>query len=73
MADLWLMLLEKVLGGGPMSLDALDVRLDARDLGFQRVDPLLELVDRDRIEVLAPERDQRVVGLARKEVFEVHA
>lgn len=36
------------------------------DLGFQRGDPLLKLLDRQRIEILAGERLQRIIGAARK-------
>ena len=55
-----------------MSLGALHVRLDAVDLGLEGLDPLLQFLDRHRVEVLPAERDERVVGLAREEVFEVH-
>ena len=56
-----------------MGLGALHVRFDARDLGLQQLDPLLQLVDRHRIEVLLAESDQGIVRLAREEVFQVHA
>ena len=55
-----------------MRLDALDVSFDARDLGLQGLDPLLKLLDRHRVEVLPGELDQRVAGLAREEILEVH-
>ena len=55
-----------------MSLDALDMRFDPRDLHLERLDPLLQLLDRDGIEVLLRKRDQRVVGLAREKLVEVH-
>jgi NADPH:quinone reductase len=55
-----------------MSLGPLHVRLDARDLRLQRLDPRVQLLDRDRVEVLLRERDERIVGLARKEVFQIH-
>ena len=55
-----------------MRLDTLDVRFDPGDLRLQCLDPLVELVDRHRVEVLAGERDERVVGLAREQFVEVH-
>ena len=55
-----------------MNLGALHVRFDAGDLGFERFDPLLQLRDRQRVEVLLGQRDQRIVGFARKEFVEVH-
>ena len=48
------------------------VGLDARDFGLERFDAGLQLLDRDRVEVLFSELHQRIVGLAREEVFEVH-
>src|SRR4051812_29417831 len=61
-----LVLLEKLFGGGTVGLGALHVRLDAGDLGLQSFDPLVQLVDGHRIEVLPGESDERVVGLARE-------
>jgi len=55
-----------------MRLDTLDVCLDTRDLRLQGLDPLVELRDRYRVEVLLAQCDERVVRLARKELFEVH-
>ena len=55
-----------------MRLDAMDVRFDPRDLNLQRLDPLVELFDRNWIKILAAKRDQRVVRLAWKEILEVH-
>ena len=55
-----------------MRLRALHVGFDAGDLGFERLDPLLELVDRQGIEVLLGKRDQRVVRLAWEEFVDVH-
>lgn len=46
--------------------------LDALDLGLERLDPFLELLNGHRIEVLAPECDQRIVGFAREEIFKIH-
>ena len=71
--DSWLTLLEKLFGGRTMSGRALHVRLNPRDLRLQRLDPLIKLLDRHRVEVLAAKRDERIVGLAREQVFEVHA
>lgn len=55
------------MGFGPFHM-----RFDAADLGLQRLDPGLKLLDRQGIEVLLCERDERVVGLAREEVFQIH-
>ena len=66
-------LLEQLFGGRAVGLGALHVRFDAGDFGLQRLDPLLQLLDRHRVEVLPGERDQRIVRLAREEVLEVHA
>ena len=48
------------------------MRLDSGNLGIQRFDPLLELVDAQGVEVLAAELDQRVAGFRREEVVDVH-
>ena len=55
-----------------MGLCPLHVRLNPSDLRLQGLDPLLELDNRQRVEVLLAECDERVVGLAREEIFEVH-
>ena len=55
-----------MLGGG------VHMRLDARDLGLQCLDARLQLLDRYRVEVLAPERDERIVRLAREKVVQIH-
>ena len=49
-----------------------DMRFDAGDLGFQGLDPRLELLDRDGIEVLPGKLRQRIAGLAREKIVEVH-
>ncbi len=72
LAELWLTLLEKIFRGGPVGLGALHVRFDARDFSLQGLDPLLELRNRQGIEVLLAEGNERIVGLARKKLFEVH-
>jgi putative PIG3 family NAD(P)H quinone oxidoreductase len=41
-------------------------------LRFERLDPGVELVDRERIEVLPAEQDQGIVGFAWKELVQVH-
>ena len=48
------------------------MRFDPGDLGLQRFDPFLQLVDRQRVEVLFAKRHERIVGLAREEIFQVH-
>ena len=55
-----------------MDLGALHMRLNAGDLGLERFDPFLQLCDGQRVEVLLRQRDQRIVGLAREEIVEVH-
>ena len=55
-----------------MRCDALDMRFDAGDLGLQRFDSLVELVDAQRVEVLAAELDQGVARLRREKVVDVH-
>ena len=42
------------------------------DLGPEDFDPLIELVNRERAEVLTNEQGQRVAGLAREEIIFVH-
>ncbi len=67
-----LRLLEKLFRRRAVRLSALHVRLDARDLGFEDLNALLELGDRHGVEVLLAERDEGIVGLAREKVFQVH-
>ena len=55
-----------MLGGG------VHMRLDARDFSLQRFDSRLQLLDRQRVEVLASERNERIVGLAREEIVGIH-
>lgn len=55
-----------------MVLGTLRMRFDARDLGLERLDPRLELLDRHRIEVLLCKRNEWIVGLAGEEVFQIH-
>ena len=71
--DLWLTLLEKLVRRGAMLGRGGDVRFDPSDLGLEGFDALVKLVDGHRVEVLASQCDQWVVGLAREEVFQVHA
>jgi len=65
-------LLEEVLGGRPMRLRALHVRLDAGDLFLQRLDSRLQLVDRQGIEILLPELGERILRLVGEEIVEIH-
>src|SRR5690242_6357221 len=46
--------------------------LDAGDFGLQRFDPRFQLLDRHGVEVLLCKRDERVIGLAREEFFQIH-
>ena len=55
-----------------MHLCTLHVLLNARDLGFERFDARLQLLDRQGIQILFGELDQGVARLAREQVFEVH-
>ena len=55
-----------------MRLRALHVRLDAPDFVFQRIDSGVQLLDRHRIEVLLSERNERIVGLAREQLIQIH-
>ena len=71
-AVLKLRLLEQFFRDRAMDLRFVHVRLDPGNLSLQRFDPRLQLVDRQWIKVLLAERDQRIVGLAREEVFKVH-
>jgi putative PIG3 family NAD(P)H quinone oxidoreductase len=50
-----------------------DLGADPNDLGLERFDPCMELVDGQRIEILPAEQGKRVVGLAWKELVEIHA
>ncbi len=45
----------------------------ASNLRLQAFDPGVKLLDRHRVEILLPKLDQRVAGLARKQVVEIHA
>jgi putative PIG3 family NAD(P)H quinone oxidoreductase len=49
-----------------------DLRANPNDFSLERFDAGVELVDRERIEVLPSEQDQRIVGLAWKELVQVH-
>ena len=56
-----------------MILGTLHMRFDAVDLCFERRNPRLQLLDRHGVEVLLCKGDERIVGLAREEVFQIHA
>lgn len=55
-----------------MILRTLHMRLDAVDLGLQRLNSRLQLLDRHGVEVLLCKGDERIVGLAREKVFQIH-
>jgi len=55
-----------------MGLGAVHMRFDAGDLSIKSFDPLLELVDRERIEILLRQRNERIIGLTWKEFVQVH-
>ena len=65
-------LLEQLFGGGAVGLRPLRMRFDAGDLGFQRLDSGLQLLDGHGVEILFCKLDQRVAGLAWKQIFEIH-
>ncbi len=49
-----------------------DLGADSRDLGFEPGDTLVQLVDRQRVEVLPRQQGERVVRLVREELVQVH-
>jgi len=49
------------------------MRFHPRDFLFQSLDPRLQLVDRERVEVLLAKLGQRVLGLVRKQFVQIHA
>ncbi len=55
-----------------MSLRALHMGFDARNLGLQRLNAFDQLGDRHRIEILARKLDQRIAWLAWEEILKVH-
>ena len=65
--------LEQLFRSRPVRLDAGDVRFDARYFGLQRVDARTQFLDGDRVEVLLGKFYQRVAGLVREEIVEVHS
>jgi putative PIG3 family NAD(P)H quinone oxidoreductase len=50
-----------------------DFFFDPGNFGFERGDARLQLLDRKRIEVLAAERDDRIVRTLGQEIFRIHA
>jgi hypothetical protein len=65
-------LLEQLFGGRAVGLGALHMGFDAGDLGSEPFDALLQLLDREGIEVLLAERDQRIIRLAWEKVVQIH-
>lgn len=55
-----------------MILRTFHVRFHPRDLGLECLDTSLQLLNRNGIEVLLCKGDERIVGLAREEVFQIH-
>ena len=55
-----------------MDFCAVHVGFHASDLDPERFDSVLQFLDRHRVEILLGELDQRIAGLAREEVFQVH-
>src|SRR5688500_1778148 len=64
--------LEQLFGGRAVAVDPLDMRLDAGNFGLQGRDSLVELLDRQRIEVLLDEPGQRIGGFVGEQLVEVH-
>ena len=56
-----------------MVLRTLHMRLDPGDLGLERLDTSLQLLNRNGIEVLLCKSDERIVGLAWEEVVQIHS
>ncbi len=51
----------------------LHVAFDAGDFNFERLDPLVQFLDRHRIEVLLCKRDEGIIGLAWEKVVQIHS
>ena len=51
---------------------ACDVGLDAGDLGLEGLDAGVKLLNRDGVEILLCKLRQRIAGLAREEILEIH-
>ena len=56
-----------------MDLGPLHMGFDPGDLGLQSLDSGVQLLDRNRVEILLGKLDQWIAGFAREEVFQVHA
>ena len=55
-----------------MRLHTIDMGLHAGDLGLQGFDAGVKFLDRDGVQVLFCKLRQRIAGLAREEILEVH-
>jgi len=66
------LLFEQLVGGVTMAGGVGQMLFDPGDLLPENFDPLAQLVDRHRAEVLLDEQGQRVAGLAREEIIFVH-
>lgn len=51
---------------------AFSLSSDARDLGLQRVDPRLQFLDREGIEILTRQRGDGIVGAFGQEIVLIH-
>ena len=67
-----LLLFEQLFGRRAVRLYAIDMGLHSGDLGLQGFDAGVKFLDRDGIEILFCKLRQRVAGLAREEILEVH-
>ena len=63
---------EKLFRGRAMGLGAVHMRFDASDLFPEQRDAFLQLVDRQRVEILPGQLGQMVSLAVRKQVVEVH-
>ena len=64
--------LEQVIGGAAVAGGVVAVRLDARDLGLERLDPRRQLVERQRPQVLPDQFVERIFWFRGKEIVEIH-
>ena len=64
--------LEQLIGGAAVAFGVGHVGLDARDLRLQSLDSRDQLVDRQRAEILFDQLGQRILGLVREKLVQIH-
>ena len=64
--------LEEFLGGRAVTLCALHMGFNPRDLRPQGFDPRLELLDRHGIEVLLAKLHERIAWFVREKIVQIH-